>query len=52
VESLVSEPRLTSHKELTPSARAALGIPDGFLRLSCGVEDSDDIIADLAQALG
>jgi cystathionine beta-lyase/cystathionine gamma-synthase len=52
VESLVSEPRLTSHKELTPSARAALGIPDGFLRLSCGIEDSDDIIADLAQALG
>jgi cystathionine beta-lyase/cystathionine gamma-synthase len=52
VESLVSEPRLTSHKELTPSARAALGIPDGFLRLSCGVEDCDDIIADLAQALG
>jgi cystathionine beta-lyase/cystathionine gamma-synthase len=52
VESLISEPRLTSHKELTPSARAALGIPDGFLRLSCGIEDSDDIIADLAQALG
>ncbi|MFL5494409.1 MAG: trans-sulfuration enzyme family protein [Gemmatimonadales bacterium] len=52
VESLVSEPRLTSHKELTSSARAALGIPDGFLRLSCGIEDSDDIIADLAQALG
>jgi cystathionine beta-lyase/cystathionine gamma-synthase len=52
VESLVSEPRLTSHKELTPSARAALGIPDGFLRLSCGIEDGDDIIADLAQALG
>jgi cystathionine beta-lyase/cystathionine gamma-synthase len=52
VESLVSEPRLTSHKDLTPSARAALGVPDGFLRLSCGIEDSDDIIADLAQALG
>jgi cystathionine beta-lyase/cystathionine gamma-synthase len=52
VESLISEPRLTSHKDLTPSARAALGIPDGFLRLSCGIEDSDDIIADLAQALG
>jgi cystathionine beta-lyase/cystathionine gamma-synthase len=52
VESLVSEPRLTSHKEQTASARAALGIPDGFLRLSCGIEDSDDIIADLAQALG
>ena len=41
VESLVSEPRLTSHRGLTPEARAALGIPDGFLRLSCGVEDAD-----------
>jgi cystathionine beta-lyase/cystathionine gamma-synthase len=52
VESLVSEPRLTSHKGLTAEARAALGFPDGFLRLSCGIEDGDDIIADLDQALG
>jgi cystathionine beta-lyase/cystathionine gamma-synthase len=52
VESLVSEPRLTSHKGLTAEARAALGFPDGFLRLSCGIEDADDIIADLDQALG
>jgi cystathionine beta-lyase/cystathionine gamma-synthase len=52
VESLVSEPRLTSHKGVSAEARAALGIPDGFLRLSCGIEDGDDIIADLDQALG
>jgi cystathionine beta-lyase/cystathionine gamma-synthase len=52
VESLVSEPRLTSHKGLSAEARAALGFPDGFLRLSCGIEDGDDIIADLDQALG
>ena len=52
VESLVSEPRLTSHRDLTPEARAAAGIPDGFLRLSCGLEDSEDIIEDLRQALG
>jgi cystathionine beta-lyase/cystathionine gamma-synthase len=52
VESLVSEPRLTSHKELGPEGRAAIGIPDGFLRLSCGVEDADDIIEDLRQAVG
>ena len=52
VESLVSEPRLTSHKHLTPEQRAALGFPDGFLRLSCGLEDADDIIADLQEALG
>ncbi|HEX5819494.1 MAG TPA: PLP-dependent transferase, partial [Gemmatimonadales bacterium] len=52
VESLVSEPRLTSHKALGPEGRAAMGIPDGFIRLSCGIEDAEDIIADLEQALG
>jgi cystathionine beta-lyase/cystathionine gamma-synthase len=52
VESLVSEPRLTSHRGITPDERAALGIPDGFLRLSCGIEDAADIIGDLEQALG
>jgi cystathionine beta-lyase/cystathionine gamma-synthase len=52
VESLVSEPRLTSHKHLSPAERAAQGIPDGFVRLSCGIEDIDDLIGDLDQALG
>ena len=52
VESLVSEPRLTSHHHLTPEQRAALGFPDGYVRLSCGIEDADDIIGDLDQALG
>ena len=52
VESLISEPRLTSHRHLTPEERAALGFPDGFVRLSCGIEDADDLIADLDQALG
>lgn len=51
VESLVSEPRLTSHKAMGPEGRAAMGIPDGFLRLSCGIEDAADIIGDLEQAL-
>jgi cystathionine beta-lyase/cystathionine gamma-synthase len=51
VETLVSEPRLTSHAMLTPEQRARAGIPDGFLRFSIGLEDADDIIADLAQAL-
>jgi cystathionine beta-lyase/cystathionine gamma-synthase len=50
VESLVSEPRRTSHVSLTPDQRAALGFPDGFLRLSCGIEDAEDLIADLEQA--
>ena len=51
VESLVSEPRITSHASLTPEQRAELGIPDGFVRLSCGIEDTDDIVDDLRQAL-
>jgi len=52
VESLVSEPRLTSHSRLSDEQRAKLGIPDGFVRLSCGLENAADIIADLEQALG
>jgi cystathionine beta-lyase/cystathionine gamma-synthase len=52
VETLVSEPRLTSHKSISPEGRAKIGIPDGFLRLSCGIEDAEDIIGDLEQALG
>jgi cystathionine beta-lyase/cystathionine gamma-synthase len=51
VETLISEPRLTSHKSIGPEGRAKIGIPDGFLRLSCGLEDAEDIIRDLAQAL-
>jgi cystathionine beta-lyase/cystathionine gamma-synthase len=50
VESLISEPRLTSHVHLSPEQRSALGFPDGFVRLSCGIEDAEDIIADLEQA--
>jgi len=50
VESLVSEPRYTSHQHMTPEARAAVGIPDGFLRLSIGLEDAADLIADFARA--
>jgi cystathionine beta-lyase/cystathionine gamma-synthase len=52
VETLVSEPRLTSHKGIGAEGRAKIGIPDGFLRLSCGLEDAADIIGDLEQALG
>ena len=51
VETLVSEPRLTSHKGIGTEGRTKIGIPDGFLRLSCGIEDAADIIADLEQAL-
>lgn len=51
VESLVSEPRFTSHADVSPKERDAAGIPDGFLRLSVGIESADDLIADLEQAL-
>jgi len=51
VDSVVSEPRFTSHSHLTSDERAALGVPDGFLRLSVGIENVDDLIADLEQAL-
>jgi cystathionine beta-lyase/cystathionine gamma-synthase len=51
VETLVSEPRLTSHASLTSAQRAEAGISDGFLRFSLGLEDADDLIADFARAL-
>jgi len=51
VESLISEPRFTSHRRMTEEQRIRQGIPDGFVRLSCGLENAEDIIADLEQAL-
>ncbi|HEX8941825.1 MAG TPA: aminotransferase class I/II-fold pyridoxal phosphate-dependent enzyme [Gemmatimonadaceae bacterium] len=51
VDSLVSEPRFTSHAHLTAEERAEAGIPDGFLRLSIGIESANDLIGDIEQAL-
>jgi cystathionine beta-lyase/cystathionine gamma-synthase len=51
VDSIVSEPRFTSHAHLTAAERARAGIPDGFLRLSVGIESARDLIADIEQAL-
>ncbi len=51
VDSLVSEPRFTSHAHLTADQRAHAGIPDGFLRLSIGIESAKDLIGDIEQAL-
>ena len=51
VETLVSQPRFTSHASWSPAERAASGIPDGFVRLSIGVEDAEDLIQDFASAL-
>ena len=52
VETLLSQPRFTSHVGLSPEEREQQGIPDGFVRISVGVEDAEDLIADFAQALG
>lgn len=50
-KSIVTHPATTTHQRLTPEQRAALGISDGLLRLSVGLEDAGDLIADLEQAL-
>lgn len=51
VESMVVQPALMSFYGLSAEERLALGIRDNLIRLACGIEDADDIIADLAQAL-
>jgi O-succinylhomoserine sulfhydrylase len=50
-KSLVTHPATTTHQRLTPAARAELGITDGMVRLSCGLEHPDDIVHDLLEAL-
>jgi len=52
VESLVEHPAIMTHASVEPHLRAALGIDDGLIRLSVGVEELDDLRADLDQALG
>ncbi|MGH7506525.1 MAG: trans-sulfuration enzyme family protein [Longimicrobiales bacterium] len=51
VETLVSMPCFTSHAAIPPAERHRLGIDDGFIRLSLGIEDAADLITDLEQAL-
>lgn len=51
VESLINQPAEMTHASVEPARRAQLGITDGLVRLSCGVEDVGDLIADLDQAL-
>ncbi len=50
-ETLISQVALTSYYDLSPAERQAIGIKDSLVRLSVGIEDADDIIADLTQAL-
>jgi cystathionine beta-lyase/cystathionine gamma-synthase len=51
VESLISHPATMTHASVMPETRKRLGITDGLVRISVGIEDTDDIIADLDQAL-
>ena len=51
VESLIEHPGLMTHASLPAAMRASLGISDGLIRLSVGIEDVNDLIADLRQAL-
>jgi cystathionine gamma-synthase len=50
VETLAGVPATTSHVECTPEERAAMGIPEGLVRYSVGIEDAGDLVADLEQA--
>ncbi|MCG8596541.1 MAG: cystathionine gamma-synthase [Kiloniellales bacterium] len=52
VESLIEHPAIMTHASIPAETRAQLGIGDGLVRLSVGVEDAEDLIADLVQALG
>ncbi len=51
VESLIEHPAIMTHSSIPPAARAKLGIDDGLVRLSVGIEDVKDLIKDLEQAL-
>jgi len=51
VESLIEHPAIMTHASIPPAQRAALGISDSLVRLSVGIEDTDDLIADLNRAL-
>jgi cystathionine gamma-lyase len=50
VESLISQPASMTHASVPPAEREKLGITEGLVRLSCGVEDTEDLLADLEQA--
>ena len=51
VESLVTCPSVQTHADVPPATRAAYGLTDRLLRLSVGIEDAEDLVADLRQAL-
>ena len=52
VHTLVIHPASVRHTQLSREEREAVGVTDGLLRISIGIEDADDVLADLEQALG
>ena len=52
IESLIQHPASMTHASMGPDARKQAGITDGLVRISVGIEDVDEIIADLEHALG
>jgi cystathionine beta-lyase/cystathionine gamma-synthase len=50
VESLIGHPASMTHASVPPAMREAMGLTDSLVRLSCGVEDAEDLIADLERA--
>ena len=51
VETLITLPALTSHAGLTPAERAEVGVADGLIRVSVGIEGTEDLITDFGAAL-
>ena len=51
VDSTITSPARTSHVKMNPAERAAMGVTDSLVRLSAGIEDAEDLIADIQQAL-
>ena len=51
VESLIEHPASMTHASISAEDRAKIGLSDGLIRLSVGIEDADDLIADISQAL-
>ena len=51
-ETLVCHPATTTHASLTPAEAAAVGVTDGMLRISVGLEDPADLLRDIVRALG
>jgi cystathionine beta-lyase/cystathionine gamma-synthase len=52
VETLISHPATMTHASVPPERRRAIGLTDSLVRISAGIEDADDLVEDLRQALG